>query len=511
MSEPAKEKYLKIAADLVHQEVTGEPASVHLAGRARFDVVATRVGTARSAMYRMWGSQLDYWHDLVTYAVLNRMLPLRALLTTHPDSDSDTDREPTLGSSEGHARPHDLASLVELLRPRFNRAAEVLARDPKHMIRVGLVGYPRMATLSELVASADRRERQRASLRLATALRAVGRRPITPLTTLDLVTGLSFLLDGVASYGRIYPWFIERRVNLDREAHRSWSLSSLAMRAVLYELTEPGDLDEPEVPTGEDQLIEDELVERLASNVEPASTMNRAPDWSPAQIKALKAGIEIIGEPNPASGVVGADMVLGHVTLARVARAAGVTRRHMYHLWPSQADFRLDLIDYLVQPDRAEFLGRFADAAEVLAHAEQGRFVLELVDAINAHRRHDNEPQFDVSWALHPVLAEPDLAEWRRASHHERLREFSGLVAVLAQEWEATPLDGLSPQDISGLNLMGSSGTERLHIADPHALRYDIPWRGGHYSLYAIVNQALMEHVLVRPPASADRPGEPGS
>ncbi len=483
MTAPVQQKYLDIAAELVNQDVAGEPPSGHLAGRARFDEVAKRMGVARSALYRLWPTQLDYWRDLVKYAVSEPTMSVSDLFDPEPGVVPSNPEDPL-----------DLEAVIDRLRLRVTQATEVLASDAKDMIRTGLAGYPRVEGVNELASTVERDDRRVAASRLAGGLQAAGRRPIAPLTMIDLVTCIEMMLDGAVINGRTYPWFIEHRVVLDDLPGRPWSLAALGIRAVLTEFTEEGEL------TADDRSLLGDPVQGKTAHQHDAAR----PAWNAAQCEALEVGIGIIAGPDSAAATTGTGVALGHVTLARVARAAGVTRRQMYHLWPTQAEFRRDLIDHLVRPKRVDFLDRFSGAVQAAFEAGHDRFVLEMVEAINAHRLTEAEPTPDVSFALQPLLGEPGLAEWRRQARQDLLNDYRGRVAAVAQIWDADPLGGLTIDDVSGLSIIGAAGSERLHRADPTGLRYGLPWRGRRYSLFAILNQALMEHVMVIPPGTPE-------
>ncbi len=475
MSGSTKDQYLAVAASMVRRHVAGEPAHVHLMGHIRLAEVAQRLGVTRASLYRAWGSQQDFWHDLVLVAASSQN-SLVDKITAAPTAES-----PTPAS--------DFDGLLRGLAPEIDAGTRRLLTDPAHLVRVGLAGYPADPTVGEAAAQIERRGRVAAASRLAGLLRRVGRRPVSPLVVDDLVVVMAVFVDGAVIYGRTDPSMLDARLMLADDTR--WTLLGVGIRALLAELTEPGTLPERGGEPGE-------------ATVDSLAELSQ--EWTDLQRSALAAGIDLFVE-HAASPEPGGDhlaTVLGHVNLARVARAAGVTRRHMYHLWPGQREFLVDLVDRVAAEEGADYRRRLdSSVSRALSIGDPRRLVLEAVDVINAYRRSEQPPPPGIGFALQPHVRDPGVRDWSRARVARGIATHRTRAEVLSEMLSVRPIDGVEIEDIAALTLFGAAGSERLHRGDPTAIRYDVPWRGGHYSTYAIANQALIDHLTV-----PDRPSQ---
>lgn len=470
MTASTKEHYLGVAASMVVRHVADESAHVHLAGHIRLTEVADRLGVSRSSLYRLWPSQLDYWHDLVADTVATPS-PVIADLVAAPDEDEP---EP----------PADLDALVRAVVEGVDEAVVRLTTDPTHLVRAGLAGYP-PSPLAPVAAAVERSERAAAADRLREMLAAVGRRPVPPLTTGDLVTAMGVFLDGAVLYGRSVPESLDHRVVLEADG-TAWSLTGLAVRSLLVELTEEG------------RPVERRGPARGEAARKPED--ERPSPRSPLQAEAIRAGVELFVERTATPRPEDLEAALGHVSLARLARAAGVTRRHMYHLWSSQSEFLFDLLDRMVAEERADFVRRLdSSTVDAAAVGDRTRLLLVLIDELNAYRRSETPPRPAVRLALQPHIRGEWIDRWKRAGMARTVAINRQRVDLLAAHLSMRPLAGVDADDVATIMVHAAAGSERLHRVDPRAIRYDIPWRGGHHSSFAIAVQAVGDHLMVPP------------
>jgi AcrR family transcriptional regulator len=465
----ARSRHLAIAAELVDKHFAGEAAPAHLVSHVRLAAVAERLEVGRSTLYGLWSSQAEFWHDLVLYCATRTTGTLVDVLDAPP-----------LVESSGATTA---GGLLDALATTIIEVERALVDDVMTILRTGLAGYPQIESINAPVAAAERRERARIARHVGSTLDALGRRPVPPLGVLDLATAIHLMIDGVVVYGRLDPSILTRRVRLAGDP-TEWSLGGLAVRGLLVELSEKGSGLAPSA-LHDDGTFDD-----------PA---DRLPDWSDRQLAALRAGRELVGEviASPGAQDDALDRALGHLTLDRVARVSGVTRRQLYHLWPSQAEFRRDLLAHISADSTTDYRDRVSAAIDPTLLADPRRFVLHMVDTINAYRA-EGEQRPAPHFALHPHIKQPDLTvlSVERASrgigYHQGLVE--GLLALSGLELR----QGVTAYDLAFMLQAGAAASERLHRTDPGALTYGIPWRGGHHSIYAISVQALVDHLLAR-------------
>lgn len=472
MTASTKEHYLGVAASMVVRHVADESAHVHLAGHIRLTEVADRLGVSRSSLYRLWPSQLDFWHDVVELAVSSPSRVIAELVAEPTDGDAAADPST------------DLEALVRTVVAGIDDAVVGLTTDPSHLLRAGLAGYP-PSSLVPAAAAVERSERAAAADRLARMLAGVGRRPLPPLTTDDLVTAMGVFLDGAVLYGRSVPESLDHRVVLEADG-TAWSLTGLAVRSLLVELTEPGKPVERRGPT--------------PGRAIGTPDRGQLPLRSALHAEALEAALELLVEraiePRPQD----LEAALGHVSLARLARAAGVTRRHMYHLWSSQSEFLFDLLDRMVAEERADFVRRLdSSTVDAAAVGDRSRLLLVLIDELNAYRRSETPPRPAVRLALQPHIRGEWIDRWKRAGMARTVAINRQRVDLLAAHLSMRPLAGVDADDVATIMVHAAAGSERLHRVDPRAIRYDIPWRGGHHSSFAIAVQAIGDHLMVAP------------
>ncbi|MGY6501202.1 MAG: TetR/AcrR family transcriptional regulator [Acidimicrobiales bacterium] len=465
-----KLRYLEVAAELVERDVAGEPPYVHLVSHVKLSAVAERLGTGRTALYRAWPTQLDFWQDLVCFiSVRGSEWWDRPGIDHHLGTLGD---EPVGGRDE----------LEERLRTEMAQVQADRARDPGLVFRTAMAGYPPSLPLLERQAEVERAERVRSAGILARALQDAGLRPVAPLTTLDLVTGLVIIADGAAMMGRSWRWALDRRVTL-AGSDRTWTMLGLGAVALLDAMTEPGSHDRGSV-----------------AGAEPESpvVIDEEPRWTELQQAVLEAGAAMFAE-SVTDGIAGVQEALGHVTIPRVAAAAGVTRRQLYHLWDSHSALRFDLVDHLSRLEGVDYFGRLDAAADAAALADPRRFALELVDAVNAYRRGPWPPPPMWRLALAGYRGGEglvlDRARITKRGVDQQAERIGGFVALTG----GTLRPGLDTTDVAALTLMAAGGSERLYRIDRDAQRMDVPWRGGSYSLFAIVNQAIADWCVQRP------------
>lgn len=462
----AKRKYLDAAVSLATSDTVGEPAFGHLVAHVKLSEVATRLGLSRASLYKLWSTQHDFWVDLATFVTIER------------------DDDPWIGSGIeglGGALRAAGGDHTEAVRTWFDSVERRLAADPRLVLRSASLGYPLPDELVQHRRTAERQHRAHASVALRQALVDAGCRPVASLSVDDLTLALTMLIDGSAMFSWSAPDLARQRVRLLDEPSTTWSPLAYAARCVLEELLEPG------------QLADD-----VSDPPEPLPAAPVVPAWTGAQLRALREGAAALSELIDGTRMPtdhSAD-ALGHVGIDQVARAAGVTRRHLYNLWESQSEFRADLLTYLSAKEFGEYFTDFDDAALelVLSIKDPTELTLTIAELVNTKVMADERSTSDTTFAFRSQLTDPVLRDrvqdnLARAIDHQAAR--LTLLAELLQI-EGAPGDRVGTQDLAMLLVIAGGGSERLNRIDPDLALTKRSYRGGTWSLFSIVCQCLI-------------------
>jgi AcrR family transcriptional regulator len=316
-----RERYLAIAARLA-----GAQASRHFAvSHVTVGAVAAAAGVSRGALYRLWGSQQDFWNDLIAFL---DGCPHRAMAEA---AETGSPRPSPRTESFSDAAQHVLLSgTLTLLR---TATADMAGPDA---VDAGLDAR-RAERLAQLADGLDR------------ATRAAGRQFCAGLTPADLAAAVTALGTGLPVVARMCapedlrfdsPWF-------DRPPNGPRSMLGVATEAIRDWMTETAD------------------VQDQTERTSPEAPARRHATSASAPVPAgrRRAYLEIGARLATTRHGTAAHRVLGHVTLESVARAAGVTRRTVASVWPDQDAFRLDLFTHLLREDRAAVVAAVRDAA----------------------------------------------------------------------------------------------------------------------------------------------------
>lgn len=471
-----KQRYLEVAAALSKLDADSEPAYVHVASHVKLTHVAERLGVSRSSLYRRWETQHDYWRDLVLFMATREQEPW---VREHLDA------------TPSESRSGDLEAILDGIRQEFDLLQRRLTHSPRRILRTALLGYPAAPELRKAVGW-ERSNRQRAATRLDRMLGLLGRVVVAPLTATDLLAAIWILSEGVAHCCAVDPATSETQIVLDGDEDRPWSLLAYAVRCLILTLTAPSDGSAPP---------------RHVAVAAPTTQSSVLPSWSQEQLDALTQGADLFAErfQSPEAATPGVEM-LGHITLARVAREAGVTRRQLYHLWSSHDDFRRDLLRYIRAEEGSTYFSQFDDglaaalesprpshiALDVCEHIERGRLA-EPIDT-SAHAR----------FALEPHLNDPLVRGEAQTAmtevmtfHQERIEAFVDRSGVELRT-------GVTPLHINHLLTALAHGSEVLRRTDPAAIRPNVRYRGGEYSTFSIACQAIVDHSVVEPRPAPD-------
>lgn len=275
------------------------------AAQVRVQDVAAAIGVGRTAVYRLWDTQDEFRKDLLlfTYARTNQhVLTDDEFATWRADIDQGVLASPRRAMSAVTAR---------------------VSRGAWPVVMSGVAGYLPSTRLAAL----DHRLREEAISRTAAQLARLGwllgRRPVAPATWTDLATIMDVLVCGTAISSLAAPWITVP------DWHRGDDGVELPMLAVMAE-----ELLERMTTEGREDTAPFERI---------AAAVPELPDsWTSAQRRALEAGVELLSRQLRSVPI---DLAaFGTLTVARVARAANVSRQTVYSRWRSDDELRLDVL-----------------------------------------------------------------------------------------------------------------------------------------------------------------------
>ncbi len=289
-----------------------------LASRVSFQALADHLGVTRPALYRLWDDQYEFWVDLVRHLAYEHDfsqatddMPWRAATTRPPPTTTTDDRSPD-----------------QLLADRINPVQDVVFDDLRVLIRAASLGYADLADVGTV-----RREVESSRLRQLAAdidswLAARDRVVQAPHSALDVAAMAWCVSDGLSVLNHYLPDHCGVLARVDfGSGHADWTLLALTSRALRVGMSKPG-------------------TRRPGNHGVTGPVTVRGPElvWTPAQQEALQAAtglfIDSIVEPSEPNSD---PRLLEHLTMARVARAAHVSRRTIYNVWPSRAHMLEDL------------------------------------------------------------------------------------------------------------------------------------------------------------------------
>jgi len=314
----ARARYLEVAVDLATRADRGAFGPPLIASAVSLHEVARGLGRPRTAMYRLWETQQAFWCDLTEYLVVaNDYAPADETM-------------PWRVGVEAARTPREVASeVLETFRLVANFVQDVVFDDVWVLLRAASLGYHDYPRVVALRADVEVRRINDMARTIEGIAASVERGFLGPLSAFDVAALVWAVADGLAVIHAVMPEIDDMTVPIDDgNGPQPWKLLGFACRAIIDQATTH--VGGGHADGGHPPVVVDEPV--------PPPTR-----WSDEQQEVLALATRIFVERFRAGGSAEIS-AYGDLTIHRLAREAGVSRRAIYNVWPSVTDLRLDLL-----------------------------------------------------------------------------------------------------------------------------------------------------------------------
>ncbi len=147
----------------------------------------------------------------------------------------------------------------------------------------------------------------------------------------------------------------------------------------------------------------------------------------------LKIGAQIVTTFSADQSRTATVDALANVKVAEIADRAGVTKGALYHVWPSQEEYRKDLLRRLLEQSRqagVRELHEMLSDEDLLAGDPRdimNRYADFVFDALK------DDPAFFARFSFYVYAANPEVAELLASGDDTLVREFSPLIELYLQ------------------------------------------------------------------------------
>ena len=458
---PAFDRYLAVSTALARGDGATVDGLPHLASQVSVNGLAEALGVTRTALYRRWPTRHDLWVDLVRYAAF------RADFSRRED---DMPWAPPPETMD----PIDISSpeLLEVIRGQFNTSFQQASGDMAWVVRAAQLAYPEPAELAAARSIVEQRRITTLAARIAIGLQRARRRFRPSFTLTDLAAAVWCIGDGLLVMSHWHPSIRDASIVIDDGyGPRSWSLTGYAFRCMLFQLTEPID------PPGSTPLVTADL---------SALTELHAPEpqWTDAQRETLAVAMDLLLRRLVAPPADDHMSVLPQLTVDRIARATGVSRRAVYDVWSTRDALLLDVLTALLD----------AEAADLAERIERGRGaagpepdLAALARAILAPPP-ESAPLDQATLAFVPESRRREVRDVLLAHHERSVATVKAMLAELPL-FERSPLEAVTLDQLATLWLAMESGARRIRRAVPGT-----PWLANPTGVFGLSPTALLTY-----------------
>lgn len=399
-------RYLEVARGLLSSE--HEQLHPYVVSHLGVVDLAVSLGLHRTTMYRLWPSQAAMWRDLLEYVLVSTP-PLRLPAT---DGDASTAFDELQAALQ--------RSSLSVLR------TTLLAFHPSEAVQPALTVHM-ASTLGALAADID------------DMLRRQGLAVSEPWSAWDVALFVLTVGDGLGQSARLLDWLDRRDVVVDGSSR---GLLAHASTSLLGRITRPRRPSDPVVP--------------------PRIDVPDMARWDPRQRDVLDGAAAVlqqrVAEPTLADG---RSSPVGYLTLARVARAAGVTRQAVQRCFRDQSELAEDLMRYLY----AERRSRLVDSVRRgwrAAHVATPPSARAAADTTLAHLLGAASPRIDAHLAFGPHLAARPFTDVARTELAGALDTLQHDLGAVLSSLGLTTRDGVGTHHLAALFALATESAVRV-------------------------------------------------
>lgn len=440
--------------------------------------VAKQMGIARSALYKLWDTHLDYSVDLGRYLAMQ-----------HDYARSDDE----LIWNGNENAPSGLGTQIEALRAVTNAMQNEILADVLILVRAASLGSPQDESVHDVRCTTELRRIGDLADWLSTYLHDSGATIAHPLDRFDLALGFWCLSDGFGTLGHSIPSVRSEQLMIDDgQSPRPWGLWSYGARSLILRFTQPRD-------TSQEPGLR-------PSSQSTARTRQANETWSDRQVDALAAGARLVIDQLLGSTTTvqtTEPSTFKHLTIARIARSAGVSRRAVYDVWPTKAELLTDLLRDTLGRHHTMLLRHFDRAVRDASAVSVADLLATIVD--------------EVDIALRAEATDLTLLMAFVGEHHPTIRtiidsEASALIDAVADRLDRALrslsvglVEGVSTRYLAAMTIATIDGLRRLHQTCPQALELGVAQRTHGHSAPAIALGAIAhQSVLGTQPGCVD-------
>lgn len=458
----AADRYLAVATALARGDGAIVDGLPHLASQISVHDLADALGVSRTALYRRWPTRHDLWADLMRYA---------AFQADFARADDEMPWAPPPDSFD----PVDLASpkLLEVIRTQYNNSLAEVRRDMTWVVRSAQLAYPETGELAHARSHVEQRRLTTLAARITIGLQRGRRRFHPPYTLFDLTAALWCIGDGLVVLAHWLPEVADSGVVVDDgNGPLPWTLTGYAFRCMMFSMTEPID------PPGSSPLVTADL--SALRDLDAA-----APAWTDAQRETLAAGTAMLFERLGSRQPAGHLSVLPHITIDRIARASGVSRRAVYDVWPTRDDLLLDVLEALLAAESADLAERI-ERSRAAAGPEPD--LAALGHAILAPLQESTAGLEQAVLAYIPESRRPEVKAIL-LEHHRR--DVAAVVSLFADlpVFARSPVEAVTIEQLAVLWLALEAGGRRMRRSIPGT-----PWLANPAAMFGSSAAALLTY-----------------
>ncbi len=167
----------------------------------------------------------------------------------------------------------------------------------------------------------------------------------------------------------------------------------------------------------------------MSETNEPSPTLTATPS---TQARMLEAGIDLWANEDPST-------VFGGFSVARVAKAAGVTRATFYSYWPTTQDYLLALVAHLDNRPEGGWSSEVASRVDLLRMAGTRALDSFLETSVLRLAQNLEDPAVRVRLGFASKADDPDIADGLRSLYRNMEERTFGPNRALRDSWGREP------------------------------------------------------------------------